>query len=206
MTPVRRPECPSFLKEHWREWGEEYAARRAENPAYIFRWKSWQGKAVNELLLGPLTRMTDEHCAYCDWFPTDCGTDRTIDHFKPKTDYPKEAYHWPNLYLACRQCQKKIVHSLTEAQLELLLRPDDPDYAFDRFFIYKHLTGEIEPNPAADSEEHRRAKMTIEAFRLNADGRPAARKRMLVQFSKLDQGSQSAFRQDQPFRFLLHAL
>jgi uncharacterized protein (TIGR02646 family) len=205
MTPAKRPSCPSFLEENWRQWGEEYAAKRQDNPAYRFSWKLWQRVPVNQHLLGPLTKMTDGHCAYCDWFPTDCGTDRTIDHFKPKTEFPKEAYHWPNLYLACRQCQKKIVHSLSEEQINMLLRPDAPEYSFERFFIYKYLTGKIDPNPAAPGADRLRAEMTIDAFRLNTEGRPAARMRMLAQFMKLDKESQNAFFQDQPFRFLLSA-
>ena len=203
MMPVQRPPCPTFLEEHWQEWGEEYAAKRSNNPAYVFHWKSWQGEPVNRHLLEPLSHMTDTHCAYCDWFPTDCGTDRTIDHFKSKTDYPLEAYHWPNLYLACRQCQQKAVRRLSEAEIGMLLRPDAADYTFERFFIYKYLTGEIEPNPSADATDSLRAKKTIEIFRLNAEGRPIARKRMLAQYSKLDPNSRKSLRQDQPFRFLL---
>jgi uncharacterized protein (TIGR02646 family) len=205
MKPSVRPDCPSFLAENWRQWGEEYAARRMKNPSYRFNWKKWQETPVNQLLLEPLSEMTDGHCAYCDWFPTDCGTDQTIDHFKPKTKFPKEAYYWPNLYLACRQCQKKSAKSLSDDQYEQLLRPDASDYEFECYFIYNFLTGDIEPNPAAEASDRERAELTIRTFQLNAAGRPAARKRMLAQFQIMDQKQRDEYRQYQPFRYLLPA-
>ena len=171
---------------------------------YRFQWKKWKGKPVNQYLMEPLSTMTDNRCAYCDWFPMDCGTIATIDHFKPKAIYHKEAYHWPNLYLSCSKCQDKDVGDLSEAQFEKLIRPDAPEYSFERFFIYyKHLTGEIEANPAADEDDRNRAELTIRVFHLNAPGQTTARKRMLAQFSKLDEESQKEHRQDQPFRYLL---
>lgn len=206
MTPSNRPACPTFLAQNWRQWGIDYSEKRGANRTYKFQWKTWENTPVNQLLLEPLSEMTAGHCAYCDWFPTDCGTDPTIDHFKPKTRFPLEAYAWPNLYLACRQCQRKADSELTEAQFNLLLRPDESEYSFEKFFIYKYLTGEIEPNPRASSSNYHRAELTIRVLRLNSEGRPAARKRMLSVFEKLDDASQSRFKNEQPFRFLLSQL
>lgn len=84
MTPCSRPTCPDWLAEHWVEWGEEFARRLAADKKYRFAWKQWQDQRVNLRLLPLLDAMTEGHCAYCDWFPMDTGTDPTIDHFKPK--------------------------------------------------------------------------------------------------------------------------
>jgi uncharacterized protein (TIGR02646 family) len=203
MRPAERPDCPPFLEENWQKWGAEYAAKRRDNPSHRFHWKSWHKTPVNQLLLGPLSGMTDDHCAYCDWYPTDCGTDRTIDHFKPKTQFPNEAYHWPNLYLSCRQCQSRGIQSLSEEQYAQVLRPDTPGYRFERYFIYQYRNGNIAPNPAATPSDRSRAELTIRVFQLNAGGRPAARRRMLAKFERMDEPSREEFRQTEPFRYLL---
>ena len=208
MTPANRPDSPKFLEENGPKWGEEYAAKRRENPSYRFQWKTWQGAPVNQRLMPLLIEMTDDRCAFCDWFPMDCGTVRTIDHFKPKATFPKEVYAWSNLYLACPQCQNRRTAHLTEADFALLLRPDEDGYTFERYFIYNHRNGEIEPYPAATPEDRKRAERTIDVFQLNAWGRPASRKRVLnkidkSQFDHLRESEKAVVRQDQPFRYLL---
>jgi hypothetical protein len=40
-------------------------------------------------------------CAYsCHWIPHDTGAD-TVEHFRPKDRYPKQAYEWSNYRLVC---------------------------------------------------------------------------------------------------------
>lgn len=199
MRASKRPDCPDWLNENWEAWGREYACRLAENSQYRFQWKQFEGERVNRRLMPLLQQMTDEHCAYCDWYPTDVGTDRTIDHFRPKAQFPVEAYHWPNLYLCCRTCQEKDDHSFSDD----LLRPDEAEFSFDRFFIYNYRNGELQSNPEASNDDQCRADLTITHFKLNEGGRPAARKRALEQFRHMD----LEFRRDNlasmPFRFLL---
>ena len=107
MKASQRPECPDWLDENWEAWGQEYAKRLNEESIYRFNWKQYEGEKVNHRLMPLLCQMTDEHCAYCDWYPTDVGTDRTIDHFSPKATYPREAYHWPNLSCAVESARRK---------------------------------------------------------------------------------------------------
>ncbi|WP_371364896.1 HNH endonuclease [Pseudomonas sp. QL9] len=42
-------------------------------------------------------------CMYCE---DSLGTD--IDHFKPKADYPHEAFNWENYLLACSYCNSNL--------------------------------------------------------------------------------------------------
>jgi len=199
MNRCTRPLCPDWLEEHWQEWGEEYRNKLVENGSIKFSWKSWEGKKVNLHLLPLLKEMTWNHCAYCDWFPMDTGTDPTIDHFRPKARFPLEAYHWPNLYLCCRQCQEKDDDHFSDE----LLRPDEEGYRFERYFIYNYRDGTIGPNPAADEPDRRRAELTRDHFKLNARGRPAARKRTLELFGKLSESDRVGLLPDFPFRFIL---
>jgi len=122
----------------------------------------------------------------------------TIDHFKSKTRYPEEAYHWLNLYLCCRQCQEK-----DENYCEELLRPDEAGYRFERYFIYNYQTGEIGVNPSAVDEDQHRAQLTINYLKLNKHPRPMARRNFWERFRRYSREAQSAFLPDAPFRFIL---
>jgi uncharacterized protein (TIGR02646 family) len=199
MNPCSRPSRPAFLAEKGKQWSERYSAARKRNPSHKFQWATYEGKQVNHLLLEDLVPMTSGHCSYCDTYPTDVGTIRTIDHFKPKTQYPLESYMWENLYLACVRCQS---HKL-ESYHRDLLRPDAGDYDFNRYFLYSEKTGKLDVNPAAPSNEQRRARKTIELLGLNHDGLPEARKRTLRVFRKLPMEDQKQEFEDQPFRYIL---
>ena len=199
MTPCIRPACPDWLAGHWVEWGADFARRLAADSEYCFQWKQWQGQRVNLRLLPLLSEMTEGHCAYCDWFPMDTGTDPTIDHFKPKARFPREAYCWDNLYLCCRHCQEKADELFTDQ----LLRPDEVGYRFDAFFIYNHSDGTLSPNPGASETNRERAQLTVEILKLNSRGRPAARKRDLDRFRDLKVAEQSKWIPFSPFRYLL---
>ena len=41
-----------------------------------------------------------DRCMYCEY--SEAGT---VDHFCPRSKDPKQAFHWPNLILACERCQ-----------------------------------------------------------------------------------------------------
>jgi hypothetical protein len=60
-----------------------------------------------------------------------------------------------------------------------LLRPDDLDFRFERYFEYRFDSGKLQPAPAANHDEQRRASRTIEILDLNRVGACASRKRMV---------------------------
>lgn len=199
MNPCTRPASPQWLEEHWQEWGQEYATKLQQDRRYQFNWKQWKGERVNLRLLPLLNGMTEGHCAYCDCFPMDVGTDATIDHFKPKIQFPEEAYHWLNLYLCCRLCQQK-----DDAHFhEDLLRPDEDGYRFERYFIYSYRDGTIDANPAASDGDRRRALLTIRHLKLNGRALPTARRRALRMFRDLPEEKRAGWLPDSPFRFVL---
>jgi uncharacterized protein (TIGR02646 family) len=103
----------------------------------------------------------------------DSASVETIEHFRPKSSFPRQAYQWSNLYYCCTHCQQK------GAQFdEALLRPDDPDYEFDRYFRWDYTTGRIEVNELGTQEQQHRASVTIEFYHLN-EAHPGWRKREL---------------------------
>lgn len=60
---------------------------------------------------------------------------------------------------------------------ELLLKPDEVDYSFGRYFVANYRTGDIEPLPSASVHEQERAVETIRMYGLNSPERRKARKR-----------------------------
>jgi uncharacterized protein (TIGR02646 family) len=167
---IVRAESPQWLDENWEKWGKQWEAKR-NNPKLgnDFQWVQYKGQKVNQMLLSFLIAMTKHHCSYCDKRPI--GVE-TIDHFKPKADFPLEAYKWDNLFIACYDCQV----SRWEKYQDMLLKPDEIDYEFDKYFFYDFELGELKPKGAEDSIEYLRADFTIKTFRLNERGLPEARK------------------------------
>lgn len=74
---------------------------------------------------------------------------------------------WNNLFLTCVACNRAKGNQWSEG----LLRPDEPGFSFDRYFMYRQRSGEILPNIASPPGDQERARRTIHVLRLN---RPAA--------------------------------
>ncbi|MFN8344573.1 MAG: hypothetical protein U0X91_06205 [Spirosomataceae bacterium] len=171
MRKFRRTESPAVLTKvigenkvpRWQNYGERYALNRENNPSFEFQWPQIEGKKLNQHLLPDLMAMTDDHCSYCDDYPLKKGDD-TIDHFHPKTHpaFYKEVCKWENLYISCKHCQDAKGNQF-EAEL---LRPDEMEFQFNRYFIYDYIDHTISPNPLASLDEQYRAQKTIEVFDL----------------------------------------
>ena len=170
MRKFQRVLQPDFLVDRWKNWGEAWERRRLQNQGAQFNWPQFQGKRINELLLPLLKQQTQDHCSFCDFFPVSPPSLDTIEHFRPKSRFPKEAYHWNNLYFCCMHCQQKL-----EEFDEDLLRPDADDYDFDKYFRWDFILGTLEVNENALLENQKRAEVTIRLYRLN-EGHPTLRK------------------------------
>ena len=130
-------------------------------------------------MIETLEELTANHCTFCDFFPLGAQSRQTIEHFKPKSQYPKLAYVWHNLFLCCDVCQT----AKQEKYDKRLLKPDVIGYEFHHYFIVNQTTGELKPNPRASIENQKRAKITIEFYDLNKTVRKKAR---LLEWIKAD--------------------
>lgn len=171
MRRFQRRTEPEVLANNWQQWGEDWERRKKANPKASFHWHEVAGKPVNQLILPTLKAQTQSHCSFCDNFPVSPPSLETVEHFRPKSKFHREAYHWPNLYFCCDYCQQK-----GEDFDEALLRPDAGDFDFDRYFRWDHTTGRLEINETATPEDQNRARVTLELYRLN-EGHPSFRKR-----------------------------
>jgi hypothetical protein len=63
--------------------------------------KQWSDHAYWTRVLLDLHTAYGGICAYsCHWIPYDTGA-RTVEHFKPKSKHPQDAYEWDNYRLVC---------------------------------------------------------------------------------------------------------
>lgn len=203
MRKFIRTESPEVLtkidevkgKTRWQVYGELYAQNRAKKPSFEFQWPQIEGKKLNQHLLPKLMAMTDDHCSYCDGFPLKRGDD-TIDHFHPKTrsEFYSKVCDWENLYLSCKHCQDS-----KGSQYEVeLLRPDELDFHFNRYFIYDYIEHTISPNPLASMEEQYRAEKTIEIFDLKHKSLCISRRHAYQRYT----GDSNPVLSDYNFRFM----
>jgi uncharacterized protein (TIGR02646 family) len=170
MRKFQRGAEPDFLADKWETWGLEWEQRRNTSSSAQFSWRTIGGEKLNHKLLPLLKQQTQEHCSFCDAFPVAPPSIETIEHFRPKSSYPRAAYHWPNLYYCCMYCQQK-----GDEFVEALLQPDANDYEFDNYFRWDFTTGRMEINTLASEPDQHRAEQTIKIYRLN-EGHPRFRR------------------------------
>lgn len=195
MRKFTRLPVPQILETNWEIWGDRYKTNRLANNGHSFNWPQIGSIKLNQLLFPILKAQTQDHCSYCDGFPL--GTaDNTIDHFKPKSDtrFYKEVCAWPNLYIACADCQK-----LKGTQYDdLLLRPDDLEYEFNNFYTYNSTYHKIEILPNLIGVAKERAEMTLKIFGFN---HPAFCKSRQISFERF-MGNANPILDDFGFRFI----
>lgn len=174
MMPCTRGPAPEVLAREGAQIGRDYAERRRLEAEYRFQWPKRGGQSVLAIVREALVLMTAGHCSYCDGHPLDATGEETVDHFQPKgrPEFYELVCTWTNLFLTCTACNKAKQDQWEEA----LLRPDDLEYRFERYFEYRFDSGKLEPASTASPEEQRRAQQTIDIFNLNRPGTCQSRK------------------------------
>ncbi len=195
MKGFTRSDAPACIADRQVRWTAKWVQRNALGNR--FSWPVYQREKLNKVLLPQLQSDNQFHCCYCDAYPVQGVSSDTIDHFKPKSVYPNEAFDWDNLFYCCSACQ--------EAKLERfetgLLKPDVQGLTFDKFFRFNASTGEIEPNPIASPEDFKRAEVSIQLFGLNEKGRPITRRQTFRErYQQFVSGGVSI--DDLPYRFI----
>jgi uncharacterized protein (TIGR02646 family) len=179
MEKIKRTNAPGWLNKKWKEWGEAWAVKCAKTKnSPSFTWRRYQNRGYDDLVK-ELSAMTRNHCSFCDAYPMGRRIPHTIEHFKPKSKFPREAYKWENLFLCCGLCQEK-----GDQFDKRLLKPDVKSYSFDKYFDINWTTGELLPNRDASENDRKRAEITIKLYRLNDNGKPDDRLEELEKYNK----------------------
>ena len=68
-------------------------------------------------------------CCYCETEIPPCGAGQEIEHFWPKSDYPRKRNLWTNLLLACSRCNHKKLDSfpIDDDGQPLVIDPTSPE-------------------------------------------------------------------------------
>lgn len=172
MRKFQRVLEPEVLQQHGKKWTTQWIQLCERNPNANFSWYQVDGRSAREHILPTLAEQTQLHCSFCDAFPVGGVSNETIEHFRPKSQFPEFAYRWSNLYYCCNACQS----AKGERWDDLLLNPDEEQYSFARYFEFDFTTGEIKPNAVANDTDQRRAQTTINHYNLNSEDRQRNRK------------------------------
>ncbi|MBI1915059.1 MAG: hypothetical protein HYS12_10030 [Planctomycetes bacterium] len=151
---ARRPEPAEFDKTV-RKPGRKFLAG-CPNPTQ----KQWRTHSYWRRILHSLHSAYGGICSYsCHWIPYDTGAD-TVEHFKPKTKHPKDAYEWRNYRLVCQ-----LLNSRKGDEEEIL----DPFVIQTGWFIIEFPTLIVKPAPGLRKALHERVKKTRDVLGLNDD-------------------------------------
>lgn len=166
---------PEILLNGKRDWNAAWVTNANEGKAW--RWPVKDGIPLNQHILPLLTSQSSSHCSFCDGYPLEARSPETIEHFKPKAKnhFPELAFEWDNLFYCCTRCQKYKGENFDP----LLLKPDEQNYQFTKYFICDYTSGNIRPNPHAGLLDQRRAEITIQIYGLNSGSLPGERLRWI---------------------------
>jgi hypothetical protein len=150
-----QPEPASFDAEV-RIPGRRFIERRANPTA-----KEWKARAYWTRVLEELHNVYQGICAYsCHWIPYDTGHD-TVEHFKPKQVFPREAYEWSNYRLVCGTLNGR------KGTDQGIL---DPFCVQDGWFVLDFPSLLVKPNRTLPNAETQSVLHTIGRLGLNDEG------------------------------------
>ena len=163
MIPVRKePEYAAFDAEV-RQPGMRFLRGNPSPSSRDFQRHNYWSHAKHELFRAYL------RCAYTSLRVR--GTGVSVDHFLPKTKYPKLSYEWDNYRLA----RPKLNQSKADSE-EVL----DPFVVRRGWFFLDFPSCLIQPGDNLRGTRRKEVKATIRVLRLNCDDLTDERSRWLV--------------------------
>lgn len=154
---------------HWVDRGAEPAGLGALRQRYTPRWVAYYVGGVGTRptdarwrdFRGNLSAAFSGLCGYCEE-----ATDGQVDHFRPKSKFPKLVYAWPNWVFACPDCNiTKSDQWPPGGYVDPCARtlPAHPE----EFFTYDTVTGELLPQAGLTPRRRQKASQTITDLGLN---------------------------------------
>ena len=160
---------PTFYLENIRIYTDRWIKRlsqwqnnrtRKNPPKFDWYQVNWEKNNIH--LINILLKCTQNHCAFCDAWPMG-RISPSVEHFRPKTQFPKMAYMWENLFPSCFNCQT----FKGERFDENLLDPSHGEFSFERYFWFDTQTGELNPLKSLTDDDRVKVETTIELYGLN---------------------------------------
>ena len=154
---------------HWVDRGPEPAALAEIRLTYTVRWVQYCTHHIG-------SRPTDSHwrrfhpelkasfsslCAYCEE-----GTKGEVDHFRPKSRFPRLVYSWSNWLLACHECNHAKLNKWPVGGYVDACSNSGPG-APESYFNFDTQTGFISPKRTLNRYHRLKAQRTIDDLGLN---------------------------------------
>ena len=141
------------------------ALRQRYTPRWVAYYLDGEGARPTDArwrdFRGVLSAAFSGLCGYCEE-----ATDGQIDHFRPKSKFPRLVYAWPNWVFACPDCNLRKADQWSSGgyvdpcAVTLPARPEE-------FFAFDTATGELLPQPGLTVRRRRKALQTIAYLGLN---------------------------------------
>lgn len=148
----RHPKPPTFDK-NVRKPGQAFLKKRP-------RPSSWEGYEYWRTSKPDLYRLYKGICAFTGlWIPNGTGAS-SVEHFKPKSKYPKLAYEWENFRLACA-----LVNSFKGDHEDVL----DPFTIQNGWFTLDFDSCLVKPRIGLSKKYRDAVQRTIDRLHLNDD-------------------------------------
>jgi len=115
MIKLPRLAEPDILRQNGQKWTQALcdarhryyqtlqAYEQEQRPAKPEYPKAQKSRYAHEQIKSQLEAMCGVKCAYCE-SPVTAVSYQHVEHFRPQSIYPRLAYHWDNLLLACERC------------------------------------------------------------------------------------------------------
>ena len=143
LAPIRVRQTP-----HWVQCYEQSVG----DPPTYHGWRSF--RADLKIVFHGL-------CAYCEQI--DPGE---VDHFRPKSVFPREVYVWDNWVFSCHPCNHAKGEKWPDAGYIDPCAPNVDDRP-ESYFDFSTQKGRIEPKLGLSSTQEDRAKRMIKDLKLN---------------------------------------
>ena len=151
--PVKLQPEPSDFFTKVQKKGEEFQAKTPKPTE-----REWKAHRYWQLALDDLYTAYSGICAFsCHWIPPLTGG-KSVEHFKPKSKYPEEAYHWDNYRLVCGTLNgRKGYHE------DVL----DPFTLQENWFVLHFPSLQLRPGEHLSETDDKRVVDTIKRLKLN---------------------------------------
>jgi hypothetical protein len=156
MIHIKLREEPRIFETRVRRRGRRFIK---DNPHPTT--KQWRTHQYWREVATDLHDLYEGICAYsCHWIPYDTGAD-TVEHFRPKDLYPREAYEWSNYRLVCSTLNGR--KGVNEDVL-------DPFLVENGWFIIDFPSMIVKPNSILSVARRQAIQDTIDRLGLNDEG------------------------------------
>ena len=142
----------SVRRNNTERWVEYYSQNRGSKPSD----SSWRRFHKD------LSREFFGLCAYCE---RECKGE--VEHFRPKSKFPKLVYEWVNWVLACHDCNNAKSDKWPAGGYVYPCEPSRNERP-ETYFTFDTKTGEILPAPDLNGRKSDHAWQTIDDLKLNA--------------------------------------